>query len=95
MTVEQIARSLVRAGAPATEARDLSEVLYINGWSEEPGGKANNSQLVALSTWWADWRREKQALAAEIRADRQRRLDAGYRSLPVEAGVWLNGETLW
>ena len=59
MTNEQIVRSLLRAGAPLSEARDLAEILHINGWSDQPGGKATIAQLTALSTLWADWRAEK------------------------------------
>jgi hypothetical protein len=97
MTISSIEKVLQEAGASEAEASDLAPVLHINGWNLllfQPLGN-HPKYLQDAGTWLNDWRNEKRQLAKEVRSDRQKRLDAGYRSIPVGDPVYLNGRTSW
>ena len=95
MTTDQIVKRLRLVGATETEARDLANVMYINGWYALRATKPSKHVLDDVFVWWVDWRAEKRALAAEIRKDRSRRLISGYNAAPIESPVYLGGETAW
>jgi len=82
-------------GASVSEARDLAPIMHIEGWFDLPAVKPSRQCLEAAGTWLMDWRAERKQMAREVRANRSRRIDAGYRSVPVEDPVIFNGETKW
>ena len=96
MTETQIQHRLKLAGASETEARDLAPVMFINGWSGIRATKPSEKVISDAGTWLQDWRKERQGLAAWVRTERQKRVDAGYHSkIKVSDPVYLNGETAW
>jgi hypothetical protein len=94
MILQQVVLTLLEAGASDAEAEDLAEVMHgSGGWDQLTFHR--NARVEEARTWLNDWRLEQRASAASIREDRQRRLDAGYRSIAVADPVYLNGKTAW
>jgi hypothetical protein len=93
MTLQQVVSSLLDVGASEIEAADLAHVMMLNGWnlvSLKAEDRVKNARR-----YLNDWRIDKRATACIVRRNRQERIDAGYRSVPVSDPVFLNGKTAW
>ena len=80
---------LMRAGASETEAADLCEIAVVEI------GNCENWKVDDARVYLETWREGRRLTAAQFRADRTARLEAGYRSAPVADPVYLNGGTAW
>ena len=91
ITPATAAALLLRSGALKTEAEDLAPIMHL-----ALDGKHTRLTLEDARAWLNDWREDRRATARNIRADRERRLAAGYRGIPVADPVYIGcGLTEW
>ena len=96
MTVLHIEVRLRMVGASATEASDLAPIMHLNGWDAIAAVKPSAQLLSDCGAWLMDWRAERRQIARNVRADRQRTKDAGYRAPNQDAPVYIGcGVTEW